>query len=51
MELINKHKDLTPAVAKGSYDSIAKMFGLNEADKVELTGKIEGFKIVLDEGD
>jgi len=51
MELIEKHKDLTPAVAKGSYDSIAKMFGLNEADKVELTGKIEGFKIVLDEGD
>ena len=51
MELIEKHKDLTPAVAKGSYDSIAKMFGLNEAEKVELSGKIEGFKIVLDEGD
>jgi len=51
MELIEKHKELTPAVAKGSYDSIAKMFGLNEADKVELSGKIEGFKIVLDEGD
>jgi len=50
MELIEKHKELTPAVAKGSYDSIAKMFGLNEADKVELSGKIEGFKIVLDEG-
>jgi phage terminase small subunit len=50
MELIEKHKDLTPAVAKGSYDSIAKMFGLNEADKIELSGKIEGFKIVLDEG-
>ena len=51
MELYELHRDGTPAVAKGSMDSVAKMLGLNEADKVELSGKVEGFKIVLDEGD
>jgi len=52
-ELIELHKDITPAVAKGSYDSIGKLLGLNEADKVDVTSKGEalgGFKIVVDDG-
>jgi len=38
------------AVSKSSLDSLARMYGLNEPEKVEHSGKLEGFKIVLDEG-
>lgn len=48
MELIEKHKDLTPAVAKGSYDSIAKMFGLNSAELIDITSKGNPINIVIE---
>jgi len=38
------------AVSKSSLDSLARMYGLNEPEKVEHSGKLEGFKIILDEG-
>jgi phage terminase small subunit len=38
------------AVSKSSLDSLARMYGLNEPEKIEHSGKLEGFKIVLDEG-
>ena len=47
-ELYNLHK-----IDKGSVDSMLKMYGLNEADKVDLTSKGEalgGFQIVVDDG-
>lgn len=41
MELYTLHREDTPAVAKGSMDSVAKMLGLNEAEKVDITSQGE----------
>ena len=52
-ELYNLHKIDNGSVAKGSVDSMLKMYGLNEADKVDVTSKGEalgGFEIVVDDG-
>jgi phage terminase small subunit len=52
-ELYNLHKIDNGSVAKGSVDSMLKMYGLNEADKIDLTSKGEalgGFEIVVDNG-
>ena len=44
-ELIDMHKESTPAVAKGSLDSIGKLLGLNEADKLDVTSLGESINI------
>ena len=52
-ELYNLHKIDNGSVAKGSVDSMLKMYGLNEADKLDVTSKGEalgGFEIVVDDG-
>ncbi len=38
-------------VSKGALDSLARMYGLNEAEKLDVKNTFEGFMIVLDEGD
>ena len=38
-------------VSKGALDSLARMYGCNEPEKLDVNNKFEGFKIVLDEGD
>ena len=37
------------SASKGVMDTILKMYGLNEAEKIEHSGSIMGFKIALDD--
>ena len=50
MELIEMHKDTTPNVAKGCFDSLAKMYGHDGVQKVEHSGKMVSIEIMRDDG-
>ena len=38
-------------VSKGALDSLARMYGVNEPEKLDINNNFQGFKIILDEGD
>lgn len=46
MELIEMHKDTTPNVAKGCFDSLAKMFGFDGVQKIEHSGEPISINII-----
>ena len=39
LDLAEMHQEVTPAVTKGCYDSLTKMHGINEPEKIDLTTK------------
>lgn len=46
--LIEKHEDLTPNVAKGCYDSLAKMYGLNHPERIDITTNGDAINIHIE---
>lgn len=50
LEIHEKAMEGSINVSKGALDSLARMWGVNEADKVDIKGEFTGFNIVLDDG-
>jgi phage terminase small subunit len=51
LEIHNLALDGNINVSKGALDSLARMYGVNEPEKLDVNNNFQGFKIVLDEGD